>query len=197
MQEFVCPVGAPRNLMLSINETVLKAEWEEPGGGETDEQIQNYMVECSFMKVDRMYTLKHIVSSDTLVAPLPIIEVHSDAGYNCCVEAVFETYSSKTCSILSSTVPHNQVSPSSVSTKSESPTDVHESTTTKMSLNTNAQQEMSFSCIPNSQVHVVAGVLGSVILIISLMLLTAIIALVHTWHKMMNSKEENTPKYVA
>ena len=93
------------------------------------------------MQDDNMYTLKHTVSSDTLVASLPIIEVHSDAGYNCCVEAVFETYSSKACN--TSTVLCNQVSLPTVSTKSESSMDVPEPTTTKTSLNTNAQQELS------------------------------------------------------
>ena len=89
--------GAPRNLRLSINEVMLKVDWDAPDRGVTNEEIQSYVVACSFLESSKAYTLKHTVSVDVLEAFLPIGRNLSVSVYNCCIEAVFETYSSKEC----------------------------------------------------------------------------------------------------
>ena len=89
--------GAPRNLKVSINEMMLKVDWDAPDRGVTNEEIESYIVSCSFLESNEVYTLKHTVSVDVLEAFLPIGGNLSNSAYNCCVEAVFETYSSKEC----------------------------------------------------------------------------------------------------
>ena len=76
---------------------MLKMDWTAPERGVTNEQIQNYEVACSFMKGNEAYTLKHTVADDVFKTSLPIGGNLSTAGYNCCVEAIFETYSSRAC----------------------------------------------------------------------------------------------------
>ena len=82
---------------------MLSIEWEEPALGITNEQVQAYNLECSFAQGGDEYTLKHSARREVLEFTMPIMNLHSDSGYNCCVEAVFETYSSKLCAFESST----------------------------------------------------------------------------------------------
>lgn len=81
---------------------MLKVDWVAPGRGVTNEQVESYIVECSFKEGIEAYTLKHIVANDISKAFLPTGGNLSTAGYNCCVEAVFETYSSRACIVTSS-----------------------------------------------------------------------------------------------
>lgn len=90
-------VGAPRNLKLSINEATVRLEWEAPKKGITDERIQGYIAECSFIAENLAYTLTHKVMNDVQRVNLPLQQNLSTAGYNCCIGAVFETYSSTAC----------------------------------------------------------------------------------------------------
>ena len=84
-------VGAPRNLKLSINEATVRLEWEAPKKGITDERIQGYIAECSFIAENLAYTLTHKVMNDVQRVNLPLQQNLSTAGYNCCIGAVFET----------------------------------------------------------------------------------------------------------
>ena len=88
--------GAPRNLRLFTNEMMLNVNWDAPNRGVTNEQIQSYIVTCSFLEG---IALKHTVAYDIFEAFLPIGGNLSTSvsWYNCCVEAAFETYSSKAC----------------------------------------------------------------------------------------------------
>ena len=147
----------PTNLTLLVNDMNLRVEWEAPERGMTNEQIQNYVVECSFMQLqdDEAYTLQHTVRDDTFEASLPIAGDISTAGYNCCVEAVFESYSSRACI----------AAPSQLIIDDD-------------------QQELLISCPQNTMIlQVVAGVLTSVIAVLLILLLVAVVILIYMWKR--------------
>ena len=140
---------------------MLSIEWEEPALGITNERVQAYNLECSFVQGGDEYTLKHSARREVLEFTMPIMSLHSDSGYNCCVEAVFETYSSKLCAFESSTT----------------------ICTAQPILNQEAIRQS------DRTLAAVAGVLTCFILIL-LILLTAIgSALVYTWLKLRRSQK--------
>lgn len=167
----LCISGTPQNVMLSFREELLSIAWDEPARGVTAEQVQSYTVECNFTQDTATYTLKHSVGRDVMQASLPITNAFSDSGYYCCIEAVFETYSSKACA--------------------------SQQTHDGLVSGTNAQQVIRISCPQDQMAEVVAGVLTPLILILLVALLVLILALVYTWKKMKSIKESDTQWYVV
>ena len=164
--------GAPRNLRLSIEEMMLKVDWNVPQPGVTNERIQSYVVACSFVAGnDAYYTLKHPVSVDVFEAFLPIGGNYSTSAYNCCVEAAFETYSSKACIATS---------PSQL-------------------IGDDNDQQLQSTCPSYTLVQAVAGALTSVIVILLLLLLVAVTAFIYMWRKavIQRNKEEYPKKSVV
>ena len=157
--------------MLSFSEELLSITWNEPERGITAEQVQIYIIECNFTKNAATYTLKHSVGQDVMQAFLPVTSALSDSGYYCCIEAVFETYSSKACKSLQ--------------------------TNDRLDSGTNAQQVLGTSCPQDQTAPVVAGVLTPLILILLVALSVLILALVYTRKKMKSIKESDTQWYVA
>lgn len=155
--------GEPRNLRLSTNEMFLKVDWDAPERGVTNDQIQGYVVACSFLEGNEAYTLEHRVSLDVLEAYLPIRNL-SRSAYNCCVEAAFDTYSSKAC----------------IATPSQ--------------LNVDDSIQQRSICPSNQSIEAVAGALTSVIVILLIILLVAISALVYMWRRIViqQSREEQS-----
>ncbi len=147
----------------------LKIDWDAPERGVTNEQIQSFVVACSFLEGNEVYTLKHTVSVDVFEAFLPIGGNISTSAYNCCVEAVFEMYSSKAC------------------------------TTTPAQLIVNDSNQQHSICSSTTSIQVVAGIAGaltSVIVVLLTLLLVAVTALICMWRKI-QSKEEHPKMYVG
>ena len=75
--------------------------WQRPSTGLTNDtdQVRHYSIECHTVQNTTTYTAKQSVDNVTYSTIMPIepITLYS-AEYNCCVEAVFEAYSSKSCS---------------------------------------------------------------------------------------------------
>jgi hypothetical protein len=138
---------------------MLKVDWDAPGRGVTNEQIQSYVAACSFVEGNEVYTLKHTVSVDVFEAFLPIGGNTSTSAYNCCIEAVFETYSSKACII----------------------------TPSQMIVDDNNQQHSI--CPSTTSIQVVAGALTSVIVVLLILLLVAVTALICMWRKIQSKEE--------
>ena len=148
---------------------MLSLQWEAPERGITNEQVQSYDVECFYNTQDgAAYSLKHSVGRDTTEVILPTTDPPVDGDYNCCIEAVFETYSSKACTFVSSG-------------RKDALTDVLEN-------------QLLNSC-PNNDtlVQTVPGVLSALIIILLVMLLLVSLALVYTWWKMSKIKQMPTP----
>ena len=160
--------------MLEIGERMLKLEWEEPEEGVTNEVVQSYTVECSIIREEnKLYSVKQTVGNDALMTSLPKIVLRSgDTNYNCCVEATFQTYSSRVCDFPSITVdePHS---------------------TDQNLLPTDAPATIGSRRSCNSQVQLVAGVLGSFIVILVILLLIAVVALVHACGKLVSNKKKS------
>ena len=159
--------------MLTVDEAVVRVEWEQPEGGTqvsvTDEQILNFQVECSIFQSDNQtYTLKQTLSSDILKAFLPKLKLFPFSvtlHYNCCVEAEFETYSSKACS-----------------------------TTMITSFTTDAIKGPKVSC--NNPAKIVAATLGTIMLILITVSLVATVALVYGCYNLANTKRKHFLWYV-
>ena len=140
-------------------------DWDAPERSVTNEQIQNYEIECSFLEGSEVYTLKHTVSVDVFVAFLPIGGNIFTSAYNCCVEAAFETYSSRAC----------------VATPSQ------------LTVDDNNQQPSICPSTTSTQVIAgIAGALTSVIIVLLIMLLVTVTALIYMWRK--NQSKEEHPK---
>ena len=157
--------------MLSFREELLSLAWNEPERGVTAEQVQNYNVECNFTQDTATYTLKHSVGRDVMQASLPVTNAFSDSGYYCCIEAVFETYSSKACKSLQ--------------------TNDHPDS------GTITQQVLRVSCPQDQAAAAVAGVLTPLVLILLVALSVLILALVYTWKRLKTIKESDTQWYVV
>jgi hypothetical protein len=148
---------------------MLKVDWDVPGRGVTNEQVQSYVAACSFVEGNEVYTLKHTVSVDVFEGFLPIGGNISTSAYNCCVEAVFETYSSKMC------------------------------ITTPSQLIVDDNNHQHSTCPSTTSIQMVAGIAGaltSVIVILLILLLVAVTALICMWRKI-QSKEEHPKMYVG
>lgn len=160
-------------MQLSFNEEslMLNVVWEEPEPGETAEQVRSYNIECNFTQDTATYTLKHTIDCETMEASLPITNAFSNSGYNCCVEAVFETYSSKACESLAA---QNQVG-----------------------VGTEGQQVLGLSCPQDRTVQIVAGVLTPLIIVLLVALMVVIVALVYTWQKVRNIGARDINWYVV
>ena len=143
----------------------VKVDWDAPERGVTNERIQNYEIVCSFLKGSEEYTLKHTVSVDVFEAFLPIGGNISPSTYNCCVEAVFETYSSRAC----------------VATPSQLIVD-----------DNNQQASICPSTTSTQVIAGIAGALTTVIIILFIMLLVTVTALIYMWRK--NQSKEEHPK---
>lgn len=152
---------------MSINEMVVKVDWDAPERGVTNERIQYYEVACSFLEGSEVYTLKHTVSVDVFEAFLPIGGNISTSAYNCCVEAAFETYSSRAC------------------------------VATPLQLTVDDNNQQPSICPSTTSTQVIAGVAGaltSVIIVLLTMLLVAVTALIYMWRK--NQSKEHPKRLV-
>ena len=159
--------GKPENIILSSDDTALNIKWDEPEAGETNEQVQTYDIECFFTQEDNNYSLKQSVNSDTTEASLPVTNaVSASSMYNCCVEAAFETYSSKDC-----------VKQPSMTT----------------SVSTNTQQIQESGCPSDTIVQTVAGVLTTIIIVLLILLVAVSCSLVYTCKTVKKIKEIHTP----
>ena len=157
--------------------------WAHPEEGITEETVQSYTVECMILHDNgQMYTLKQTVSRDTLKVSLPNIALSTGTTrYNCCVEAVFQTYSSKACSV---DLPSISINDSEVQS------------TTKNSVVTDMLEESAIG-VCNSSIKLVAGVLGSLTVILLILLLVSVVALVYGCRKLANNKEKDFVRYAC
>lgn len=77
----------------------LYVQWDRPASGLTNEDINSYRIVCSAQHYSTEYDIQTEVDNSTLDVALQINRnfLHL-ATFNCCVEAVFETYSCLACS---------------------------------------------------------------------------------------------------
>ena len=96
-------VGPPQNVSLLASETVLIVTWMQPAIGITNVPVVKYTAECTTtgMNTNILYKASSVVDNTTNTITMPINNFLSNTGsvYNCCVEVVYETYSSIACAV--------------------------------------------------------------------------------------------------
>ena len=92
----------PQSVSVLTASDTLIVTWEEPLRGLTNDPVLAYKIECSTTSArndDILYTARSKVTNTTMSITIPVANFISTSlsAYNCCVEAVLETYSSIAC----------------------------------------------------------------------------------------------------
>ena len=112
--------GLPGNVSAEMDTAtqILRVQWERPRSGVTNEAVNGYKIECSTLYDITVYTMKRSVDNMTLAVTIQLYgDFISPVTYNCCVEAVFETYSSIACTTVVYEDPMNVTDSSMLGTK--------------------------------------------------------------------------------
>ena len=97
----ILSIGIPENISAIFDHSMeeINVSWNNPKPGLTNHDIRSFRIECLAQDGNTTYTIKSAVDHDSPSAVQ--LQINGDfispTWYNCCVEAVFDEYSSKAC----------------------------------------------------------------------------------------------------
>ena len=109
----------PQSVSVQTASDTLTVTWKEPISGLTNDPVLAYKIECSTTSAGNdeiLYTARSKVTNTTTSIIIPVANFISTSlsNYNCCVEAVLETYSSIACTTSERSVIMSTIQPSCV-----------------------------------------------------------------------------------
>ena len=192
--------GPPQNIRVNASEVDLNVTWEEPLSGITNEPVLGYNIECTTSTMSDnniQYKASSTVHNTTtsITVPLEGFRPNLHTVYNCCVEVEYNAYSSIACAserYLALIISLLMYSSKLYYLPYRS---VQVMTTTSSETSTTMISEQLQLATASSTSRIIGGILGAVILILTLLLVLSLAGLLYMYRRVKIAEEERENIY--